>query len=84
MIQLILKTLIRALLIFLPVAYLSLGKDSSVGRYTSLTPYGIVVIMILLFSLVIAVVLLAKSRMVARNNKTRETIDFESIVEQNR
>jgi hypothetical protein len=61
MIQLILKTLVRALLIFLPVAYLS-SKGSSVGQQTSLTFYGMVVIVILVFSLMIAVVWFAKSR----------------------
>jgi protein-S-isoprenylcysteine O-methyltransferase Ste14 len=80
--QLILKALVRALFIFLPVAYWSLSKDASAQQTNNLPPVAVGLIVLLAFVLIMGLVLWATSRVTVNVHKPTNATSNGSMVEQ--
>jgi len=82
MFQLILKTLVRVLLIFLPVAIISFSRDSSPGQSGPWLLYSVVIVGILGLGVVVWLVLWAIRRS-SSSKKPMSRTDTQSTASQN-
>ena len=82
MLQLIIKTLARALLIFLPFAYLSFNKDSSVGPSNGAIPESVGLIVLIVFSLILGLIWWARWRTASKRDSAINTTDISYTAKQ--
>lgn len=80
MLQMIVKTFLRALLIFLPVAYLSFGKDSPLGRPNGVIYASIGLLVVLIFIIIIGINLWARRTSLSKPDETDHMTEIESIM----